>query len=87
MFLSKWPVFCLQAEIMGQTVTWIAPYSFNQKVPSDVDFRVMLTFLEFYTTMLGFVNYKLYSDLNLHYPPKYAKYALHASHYYVTLGL
>jgi pescadillo protein len=72
MFLSKWSVFCLQAEIMGQTVTWIAPYSFNQKVPSDVDFRVMLTFLEFYSTMLGFVNYKLYSDLNLHYPPKYA---------------
>lgn len=58
---------------MGQTITWIAPYSFNQKVPSDVDFRVMLTFLEFYTTMLGFVNYKLYSDLNLHYPPKYVE--------------
>lgn len=57
---------------MGQTVTWIAPYTFNQKVPSDVDFRVMLTFLEFYTTMLGFVNFKLYSDMNLHYPPKYA---------------
>ena len=56
---------------MGQTVTWIAPYTFNQKVPSDVDFRVMLTFLEFYTTMLGFVNFKLYNDLNLFYPPKY----------------
>lgn len=56
---------------MGQTVTWIAPYSFNQKVPGDVDFRVMLTFLEYYTTMLGFVNYKLYHDNNLHYPPKY----------------
>lgn len=56
---------------MGQTVTWIAPYTFNQKVPSDVDFRVMLTFLEFYTTMLGFVNFKLYNDMNLHYPPKY----------------
>lgn len=38
--------------------------------PSDVDFKVMLTFVEFYTTMIGFVNFKLYSMLNLHYPPK-----------------
>ena len=38
--------------------------------PSDVDFRVMLTFVEFYTTMIGFVNFKLYNMLNLHYPPK-----------------
>ena len=38
--------------------------------PSDVDFKVMLTFLEFYTTMIGFVNFKLYNMLNLHYPPK-----------------
>jgi len=38
--------------------------------PADVDFKVMATFLEFYTTLLGFVNYKLYSDLGLVYPPK-----------------
>lgn len=38
--------------------------------PTDVDFRVMLTFVEFYTTMIGFVNFKLYNMLNLHYPPK-----------------
>eukprot|EP00123_Amoebidium_parasiticum_P009005 comp19149_c0_seq1/m.21824 comp19149_c0_seq1/g.21824 ORF comp19149_c0_seq1/g.21824 comp19149_c0_seq1/m.21824 type:complete len:598 (-) comp19149_c0_seq1:435-2228(-) len=59
-----------QADIMGQPVTWIVPYSFSQKVPEDVDFRVMLTFLEFYTTMLGFVNFRLYHSLNLLYPPK-----------------
>eukprot|EP00124_Ichthyophonus_hoferi_P003627 Ihof_evm4s327 gene=Ihof_evmTU4s327 len=59
-----------QAEIMGQTVNWIVPYSFSQKVPEDVDFRVMLTFLEFYTTMLGFVNFKLYHSINLVYPPR-----------------
>jgi pescadillo protein len=29
----------------------------------------MLTFLEFYHAMLGFVNYKLYSDANYRYPP------------------
>lgn len=33
----------------------------------------MGTFLEFYTTLLGFVNYKLYSDINLVYPPKVIK--------------
>jgi pescadillo protein len=30
----------------------------------------MLTFLEFYQTLLGFVNFKLYTDVNLVYPPK-----------------
>lgn len=30
----------------------------------------MATFTEFYTTLLGFVNFRLYHSLNLHYPPK-----------------
>ncbi|KAF9560297.1 mRNA-binding ribosome synthesis protein nop7 [Mortierella alpina] len=59
-----------QAEIKGQTITWLVPYQFSQDVPTDVDFRVMLTFLEFHQTLCGFVNYKLYSDVNLVYPPK-----------------
>ncbi|OAQ29564.1 hypothetical protein K457DRAFT_125757 [Linnemannia elongata AG-77] len=58
-----------QAEIKGQTVTWLVPYQFSQDVPTDVDFRVMLTFLEFHQTLCGFVNYRLYSDVNLVYPP------------------
>jgi pescadillo protein len=58
-----------QADIRGQLVTWLVPYQFNQEIPRDVDFRVMATFLEFYRALLGFVNYKLYSDLNLLYPP------------------
>ncbi|CAG8446475.1 4556_t:CDS:2 [Funneliformis caledonium] len=59
-----------QAEVKGQIINWLAPYQFSQQVPDDVDFRVMLTFLEFYQTLLGFVNFKLYSDVNLVYPPK-----------------
>ena len=106
-----------QAEIQGQTVTWITPYSFTQKVPqysistaiicflsyhtaclpvlypssiypkllvclqlilcvcvfqmpSDVDFRVILTFVEFYATLVGFINFRLYHCLNLKYPPQ-----------------
>ncbi|KAJ9079103.1 mRNA-binding ribosome synthesis protein nop7 [Entomophthora muscae] len=34
-----------------------------------VDFKVMSTFLEFYRVLLGFVNFRLFSDLNLQYPP------------------
>ncbi|XP_064612804.1 pescadillo homolog [Liolophura sinensis] len=59
-----------QAEIMGQTLTWVVPHKFGFEPPSEVDNRIMQTFVEFYTTMLGFVNFKLYTTLNLHYPPK-----------------
>ncbi|KAJ2745757.1 mRNA-binding ribosome synthesis protein nop7 [Coemansia sp. BCRC 34301] len=59
-----------QAEIQGQSITWIVPYQFSQNVPLDVDFKVMSTFLQFYRTLLGFVNYRLYTTSNLSYPPK-----------------
>lgn len=38
--------------------------------PTDVDYRVMATFTEVYTTLLGFVNFRIYHSLNLAYPPK-----------------
>jgi pescadillo protein len=56
--------FYYQAEIMGQTITWLVPFDFSVQVPHDVDFRVMSTFLEFYTTLCGFVNFKLMSELD-----------------------
>ncbi|KAI2664952.1 Pescadillo [Labeo rohita] len=59
-----------QAEVLGQTVTWIVPYQFAHDHPTDVDYRVMATFTELYTTLLGFVNFRLYQTLNLVYPPK-----------------
>ena len=40
-----------------------------QVLPTDVDYRVMLTFLEFYQTLLQFVNFKLYNTLGVRYPP------------------
>ncbi|CAK9212381.1 unnamed protein product [Sphagnum troendelagicum] len=58
-----------QAEVGGQKVTWLTPHVLSQVLPSDVDFRVMLTFVEFYETLVGFVNFKLYHDLGLQYPP------------------
>ena len=36
----------------------------------------MTTFVQFYTVMLGFVNFHLYHDLNLLYPPKLTGYAV-----------
>ena len=30
----------------------------------------MITFLEFYQALLGFVNFKLYTDMNTKYPPR-----------------
>ncbi|EPS38745.1 hypothetical protein H072_7480 [Dactylellina haptotyla CBS 200.50] len=62
-----------QAEIQGQDVLWLVPYKFAQNVPGDVDFRIMLTFLDFYTTLLGFVMFRLYTLEGLVYPPKFDK--------------
>ncbi|KAI0274708.1 Pescadillo N-terminus-domain-containing protein [Gloeopeniophorella convolvens] len=67
-FLSIKGVY-YQAEVMDQLVTWLVPYQFTQSIPSDVDIRVMLTFLELYQTLLGFVFFKLYTDVGLVYPP------------------
>ncbi|GFT68020.1 pescadillo homolog [Nephila pilipes] len=61
-----------QAEIRGQQITWVVPHTFGYSSPTDVDFKIMVTFAQFYSTMLGFVNYKLYNSINLVYPPKLA---------------
>ncbi|CAG7837237.1 unnamed protein product [Allacma fusca] len=61
-----------QAEVKGQTITWIVPHSFGfqPQSPDDVDFRIMATFIEFYTTLLGFINFRLFNSINVFYPPK-----------------
>ncbi|XP_060188029.1 pescadillo homolog [Lycium barbarum] len=58
-----------QAEIDGQKTTWLTPHALQQVLPDDVDYNIMLTFLEFYETLLAFVNFKLYHSSNLKYPP------------------
>lgn len=60
-----------QASIQGQDVLWLVPYKFVQRVSGDIDFRIMGTFVEFYTTLLRFVNYRLYTTVGLIYPPKF----------------
>jgi len=59
-----------QCDLMGQTITWVTPHKVAYEHPTEVDYKIMSTFTEFYTTLLGFVNYRLYSTLQLHYPPK-----------------
>ncbi|XXG45186.1 hypothetical protein AAC387_Pa02g0337 [Persea americana] len=58
-----------QAEVEGQKITWLTPHALQQVLTDDVDFNVMLTFLEFYETLLAFVNFKLYHSRNVKYPP------------------
>lgn len=60
-----------QANIQGEDILWLVPYKFNQRVVGDIDFRIMGTFIEFYMTLLGFVNFRLYTSLGLKYPPKF----------------
>ncbi|KAI7086996.1 hypothetical protein KC356_g4571 [Hortaea werneckii] len=60
-----------QATIQGQDILWLVPYKFVQRTGGDVDFRIMATFVEFYTTLLGFVNFRLYTSIGLVYPPKF----------------
>merc|ERR1712098_4322 len=64
--------YYFQAEIKGQTVTWVIPHSFGFVQPAEVDMRLMSIFVEFYTCVLGFVNYRLFHSLNITYPPKIA---------------
>ncbi|PWN37710.1 uncharacterized protein FA14DRAFT_159632 [Meira miltonrushii] len=67
-FLSIKGIY-FQAEIRGQSITWLVPYMFTQHIPHEVDFRIMSTFLELYQTLMGFILFKLYTDINLVYPP------------------
>lgn len=61
-----------QASIMGEKVTWLVGHERSVGKLGDVDLPVMTTFVQFYTTMLKFVNFRLYKSLGLHYPPKLA---------------
>lgn len=66
--------YYFQAEIKGQTITWIVPhyYPYQPQERNEVDFKIMTLFVEFYTTVAGFVNFRLYHSLNLVYPPQFS---------------
>ena len=59
-----------RALVHDQPVTWIVPHDRPIRVPSDVDFRVMLSFLEIWNTLMEFVNYRLFASMGWEYPLK-----------------
>ncbi|KAF2483892.1 Pescadillo N-terminus-domain-containing protein [Neohortaea acidophila] len=67
-----------QATIQGQDILWLVPYKFVMGAGRTgdaggdlVDWRIMRTFVEFYTTLLGFVNFRLFTAAGVVYPPKF----------------
>ncbi|KGG51375.1 Pescadillo-like protein [Mitosporidium daphniae] len=58
----------LQAEIHGETITWVVPHAFTLEIPRDVDIKVMATFLELYHSFVSFVNFKLLKEIGWGYP-------------------
>jgi len=48
-----------QAEVHGVVITWLQPWRFAMAPPADVDYKVMLTFLDFYETLMQFVHFQL----------------------------
>ena len=59
----------LNVELMGSEVTWLCPFNSPQKVTFEVDYEIMLSFLELYTNLMKFVNLKLFKDIGMEYPP------------------
>jgi len=45
------------------------PHSRAYERPQDVDFRIIGTHVELYCPLLGFVNFRLFASIGLHYPP------------------
>ena len=62
--------FYFQAELAGGVaVTWLQPHRFAPTMPEEVDFKVLVTFDQWYRTLQKFVNFKLYSMEGWCYPP------------------
>ena len=66
-FISVKGVY-IEASIQNTEIRWVIPHAFTQFLPEDVDYRVMMTFFEFYETLLKFVLFKLYNDIGVRYP-------------------
>jgi pescadillo protein len=72
--------YYFQVDISGVLVTWLCPHRFTQGLPAEVDFKVMLTFLDLHRTVLKFVNYRLFTQAGVKYPPTVEhKAKIHAS--------
>uniref|UniRef100_A0A182NK71 Pescadillo homolog n=1 Tax=Anopheles dirus TaxID=7168 RepID=A0A182NK71_9DIPT len=66
--------YYFQAEIKGETVTWIVPHYFPYSPHRGemVDLSIMKSFGDFFIVMAGFINFRLYNSINLVYPPQFS---------------
>jgi len=62
-----------QAQVMGEKVTWVVGHQCNPGQLQDVNLKTMATFVDFYMRATAFINFRLYTKLGLHYPPKLAR--------------
>lgn len=63
--------FYFQAEIHGRMVTWLMPHCNGPvSIAESVDIKLISYFGLLYTTLLGFVNFRLFPSIGLNYPPK-----------------
>ena len=70
--ISEWLCiqgFYFEADICGEPVRWRVPHARAHERPQDVDFRIIGTHVELYCPLLGFVNFRLFASIGLHYPP------------------
>lgn len=58
----------ISAEMYEHTITFLNPFNHPQKLTYDVDYEIMGDFLELYTALMQFVNFKLFKDVELEYP-------------------
>ncbi|OHS95145.1 Pescadillo like protein [Tritrichomonas foetus] len=63
--------FHFETTIEGQSVLWLVPHEFPIPEDSEVDYKVLLHFLELYEQLLKFVNTKLFIELGMKYPPEF----------------
>jgi pescadillo protein len=60
----------LNVEIMNTDITWLTPLNQPQKLTFEIDYDIMLNFLELYTNLMKHINLKLFKDIGLEYPPQ-----------------
>jgi len=59
----------LSVEIMNTEITWLCPVNQPQRLSFEIDYDIMLNFLELYTSLMKQINLKLFKDIGLEYPP------------------
>ncbi|KAL7075437.1 hypothetical protein ACQ4LE_004936 [Meloidogyne hapla] len=59
-----------QAEVMGERITWIVGHERSVGRANELDLTTVAYFVEFYSVLLSFVNFRLYKSIGLFYPPQ-----------------